>query len=264
MGMAEPVVAAVVVEGRSKSAVARDYGISRRWVTTLVQRYLDEGDAGLVRRSRRPHRSPNQTPAEIENEIIAIRKRLDRAGHEAGAATITAHLERRHGHSPAVSTICRILTDRGFVTPQPHKRPKSSYIRFEAAMPNELWQTDITHWALANGTDVEILNIVDDHSRLCIASVCRPVFKAANVDACFRDAAATWGDPARVLSDNGAVYTGRYRGVGRVALSEVVSGAKRTAATSRLAATGWRSGARRVRRGSGRGPCRGRCAGPGR
>jgi transposase len=88
--MAELVVAAVVFEGRSKSAVARDYGISRRWIITLVQRYLDEGDAGLVPRSRRPHRSPNQTPAEIEDEIIAIRKRLDRAGHEAGAATIAA------------------------------------------------------------------------------------------------------------------------------------------------------------------------------
>jgi transposase InsO family protein len=218
MGMAELVVAAVVFEGRSKSAVARDYGISRRWVITLVGRYLEEGDAGLVPRSRRPRRSPNQTPAEIDGEIIAIRKTLDRAGHEAGAATIAAHLERRHGHSPAVSTIWRILTERGFVTPQPHKRPKSSYVRFQAAMPNELWQTDITHWALADGTDVEILNIVDDHSRLCIASVCRPVFTATDVDACFREAAAAWGDPARVLSDNGAVYTGRYRGVGRVAL----------------------------------------------
>ncbi len=88
--MAELVVAAVVFEGRSKSTVARDYGISRRWIITLVQRYLDEGDAGLVPRSRRPHRSPNQTPAEIEDEIIAIRKTLDRAGHEAGAATIAA------------------------------------------------------------------------------------------------------------------------------------------------------------------------------
>jgi transposase InsO family protein len=233
MGMAELVVAAVVFEGRSKSAVARDYGISRRWVITLVQRYLDEGDAGLAPRSRRPHCSPNQTPAVIDNEIIAIRKRLDRAGHEAGAATIAAHLERRHGHSPAVSTIWRILTDRGFVTPQPHKRPKSSYIRFEAAMPNELWQTDITHWALAEGTDVEILNIIDDHSRLCIASVCQPVFKAANVDACFREAAAAWGEPARVLSDNGAVYTGRYRGVGRVALEVTLNARGITFAHSR-------------------------------
>jgi transposase len=120
MGMAELVVAAVVFEGRSKSAVAREYGISRRWVITLVQRYLDEGDAGLAPRSRRPRRSPDQTPAKIEDEIIAIRKRLDRAGQEAGAATIAAHLERRHGHSPAVSTIWR-TPDRPWLchTPAP-------------------------------------------------------------------------------------------------------------------------------------------------
>ena len=104
---------------------------------TLVQRYLAEGDAGLAARSRRPLRSPTRTPQGVEDEIIAIRKDLDRAGHEAGAATIGFHLERRHGHSPAVSTIWRILTDRGFVAPQPHKRPKSSYIRFEANQPNE-------------------------------------------------------------------------------------------------------------------------------
>ena len=218
MGMAELVVTAVVFEGRTKSEVARDYGISRRWVITLVQRYEAEGDAGLVPRSRRPSRSPNRTPLAIEEEIVEIRKGLARAGHEAGAATIAAHLERRHGRSPAVSTIWRILTERGFVTPQPHKRPKSSYIRFEATQPNELWQTDITHWALADGSDVEILNIVDDHSRYCIASVARAVFKASDVDDCFRAATAAYGDPAKVLSDNGAVYTGRYRHIARVAL----------------------------------------------
>src|SRR6266550_5057255 len=184
MGMAELVVTAVVFEGRSKSEVARDYGISRRWVITLVQRYLVEGDRGLAPRSRRPQRSPNQTPAAIEEEIVQLRKALDRAGHEAGAATIGAHLERRHGHSPAVSTIWRILTQRGFVTPQPHKRPRNSYVRFEATQPNELWQTDITHWLLADGTDAEILNIVDAHSRLCVASVARRVFKATDVDEC--------------------------------------------------------------------------------
>ncbi|MGH2392529.1 MAG: helix-turn-helix domain-containing protein [Candidatus Limnocylindria bacterium] len=113
MGMAELVVTAVVVRGRSKSEVARDYGVSRRWVITLVQRYLAEGDAGLAPRSRRPLRSPNRTPLALEEEIVEIRRGLDRAGHEAGAATIAAHLERRHGHSPAVSTIWRILAERG-------------------------------------------------------------------------------------------------------------------------------------------------------
>ena len=62
MGMEQLVVAAVLVEGRSKSEVARTYGVSRRWVITLVQRYLAEGDEGLRPRSRRPVRSPNLVP----------------------------------------------------------------------------------------------------------------------------------------------------------------------------------------------------------
>ena len=124
MGMAQLVVTAVLVEGRSKSEVARQYGVSRRWVITLVQRYLVGGAAGLEPRSRRPLNSPQRTAQHVEDEIVTIRKELDRDGHEAGAATIAAHLERRHQRSPAVSTIWRILSERGFVTPQPHKRPE--------------------------------------------------------------------------------------------------------------------------------------------
>jgi len=215
MGMPQLVVTAVLVEGHSKSEVARQYGVSRRWVITLVQRYLAEGEAGLRPRSRRPRRSPRRTARQVEDEIVEIRKGLDRGGHEAGAATIAFHLARRHGTAPAVSTIWRILSARGFVTPQPHKRPKSSYLRFAAEQPNERWQLDITHWALADGTDVEILNQIDDHSRLCLASDARPVFKGPDVDACFRHASADYGDPASLLSDNGAVFTGRSRGGGR-------------------------------------------------
>jgi transposase InsO family protein len=218
MGMPQLVVTAVLVEGRSKSEVARDYGVSRRWVVTLVQRFLAEGEAGLAPRSRRPRTSPTRTPPELENEIVRIRKELDRGGHEAGAATIAAHLTRRHGHSPAVSTIWRILSARGFVTPQPHKRPKSSYVRFVAEQPNERWQTDLTHWALADGTDVEIANWLDDHSRFALDSRARLVHKAGDVDRHYRQIADQHGDPASVLSDNGAVYTGRFRRGGRVAL----------------------------------------------
>ena len=112
MGMAQLVVAAVLVEGRSKSEVARPYGVSRRWVITLVQRYLAEGEAGLAPRSRRPRRSPNRISVELEDEIIEIRKELAKAGYEAGAATIAFHLERRHSQAPAVSTIWRVLTGR--------------------------------------------------------------------------------------------------------------------------------------------------------
>jgi transposase InsO family protein len=218
MGMPQLVVTAVLVEGRSKSEVARDYGVSRRWVITLVQRYLAEGDAGLRPRPRRPHHSPHRTADNIEDEVVALRKHLQRQGHEAGAATIAFHLQQRHGVSPAVSTIWRILVARGFVTPQPHKRPKSSYIRFQAEQPNERWQLDITHWPLADNCDVEILDIIDDHSRLCVGSDALPVFKARDVNNSFGKAVDAYDKPASLLSDNGAVFTGRYRGTGRVAL----------------------------------------------
>ncbi|HWB40039.1 MAG TPA: IS481 family transposase [Gemmatimonadales bacterium] len=218
MSLARLVVTAVVVEGRSKSAVARDYRVSRRWVITLVQRFLAEGETALAPRSRRPHTSPRRTPRAVEDEIVALRKELDRDGHEAGAATIAYHLEQRHGAAPAVSTIWRILKDRGFVTPQPHKRPRSSWQRFQAEMPNERWQTDITHWRLANGREVEILNILDDHSRVCVASRALAVFKADDVTRTFTDAVAQYGSPASMLSDNGAVFTGGPRGGGRVSL----------------------------------------------
>ena len=218
MGMPQLVVTAVLVEGRSTSEVARTYGVSRRWVITLVQRYLAEGETGLAARSRRPRTSPQRTPQALEDEIIALRKDLDRGGHEAGAATIAAHLQHRHRHSPAVSTIWRILSARGFVTPQPHKRPRSSWHRFTAEQPNESWQLDITHWALADHTAVEILNVLDDHSRLCVASTARRVFTAADVNTVFELAAAQHGNPATILSDNGAVFTGTPRRGGRVAL----------------------------------------------
>jgi transposase InsO family protein len=218
MSMARLVVTAVVVEGRPKSEVARDYGVSRRWVITLVQRFLAEGEAGLAPRSRRPRQSPQQVGTDVENEIVALRKELVGAGHDAGPHTIAFHLERRHGASPSPSTIWRVLSRRGFIVPEPHKRPRASFVRFAADQPNERWQLDITHWALADGTDVEVLNIIDDHSRLAVGSVARVVFKAPDVLAGFHTAVDAWGLPASVLADNGAVFTGIPRGGGRVAL----------------------------------------------
>jgi transposase InsO family protein len=216
--MARLVVTAVRIEGRTKSEVARDYGVSRRWVHELVRRYDAEGEAGLEARSRRPRTSPQQTPALVEDEIVELRKALDEQGLDAGAHTIAYHLDERHGSSPAPSTIWRILSRRGFVTPQPNKRPRSSYVRFEAPQPNERWQADLTHWALRGGRAVEILNIVDDHSRLLVGSGARGTFKAADVVATFHEAAGGHGWPSSLLTDNAAVFTAAPRGGGRCAI----------------------------------------------
>ena len=218
MSMSRVVIMAVVAGGRSKSAVARDYGVSRRWVQKLVARYLAEGEAAFEPRSRRPHSSPRRTSQAVEDSIVALRKELAEAGHDAGAETIAWHLRQQAGCSPSAATIWRILSRRGFVTPQPHKRPRSSWRRFAADLPNELWQADITHWPLAGGSDAEILNIIDDHSRLLAGSTARAVFTAGDIVAGLHTAMARHGRPERLLTDNGAVFTGLYRGRGWVAL----------------------------------------------
>jgi transposase InsO family protein len=218
MSMARVVITAVVLEGRPKSVAARDYGVSRRWVQKLVARYLAEGEAAFEPRSRRPRASPQRTSQATEDTIVALRKNLTEAGLDAGAETIAWHLRQQAGSAPSVATIWRILSRRGFITPQPHKRPRSSWRRFEADLPNELWQADITHWPLAGGADAEILNIVDDHSRLLAASTARAIFKAGDIVAALHEAMARHGRPERMLTDNGAVFTGLYRGRGWVAL----------------------------------------------
>jgi transposase InsO family protein len=218
MSLARLVITAIYAEGRNKSEVAREYRVSRRWVQKLAARYEAEGEAAFEPRSRRPRTSPRRVSRELEDQIVALRKTLGEEGLDAGAATIAVHLTRLNGSAPAVSTIWRVLTRRGFVTPQPRKRPRASYVRFQADQPNERWQLDITHWQLAGGTGAEILNIIDDHSRLLTASAARLVFKAADVVTVFRQAASQHGLPASMLSDNGAVFTGRPRGHGKVAL----------------------------------------------
>jgi transposase len=160
MSMARLVITAVTVEGRSKSVVAREYGLSRFWVQTLVKRFETEGEVAYRPRSRRPHSCPHVVDPEVEDRIVRLRKTLTRNGLDAGAETIAGHLAAVGVDPvPAVSTIWRILSRRGFVTPQPQKRPRSSWKSFCAEQPNERWQADITHWRLADGSEVEILNI---------------------------------------------------------------------------------------------------------
>jgi transposase InsO family protein len=198
-------------EGRPVAELAAAHGVHRSWIYKLLARYRAEGEAGLELRSRRPTSSPTRIADLYEDEIVALRKELAEAGFDAGAVTIQVHLSRRHHDVPSVSTIWRVLKARGFVTPQPHKRPRSSLVRFVADLPNECWQMDVTHVELASGRAVEVLNVIDDHSRVCVASVARPVFTSPKVVASFLDAAGQWGFPAAVLSDNGAIFTAAYR-----------------------------------------------------
>ena len=206
------IVISVVVEGRSKAEVARDYGVTYRWVHTLVTRYLAGGWDAIEPRSRRPATSPTGTSLEREAEVLQLRRELGEAGHDAGPHTIAAHLARRHGTSPAPSTIWKILTRHGLIAAEPKKRPRSSYLRFEADLPNETWQSDFTHWHLASRAGVEILTFLDDHARLALSVTAYPVVTVQHVLAQFRATNTEYGPPASTLTDNGLVFTTRVRG----------------------------------------------------
>jgi transposase InsO family protein len=212
MSKARLVITAVLVEGRSQSEVARAYGVSQPWISRLVARYRAEGEAAFEPRSRRPRTSPTATPAAVVDLVLRLRKELTGQGLDAGAHTITWHLHQHHQVELSAATIWRILSRHGQITPEPKKRPKASYTRFEADLPNETWQTDFTHYRLSTGQDVEVLNFLDDHSRYLLASVAYRRVTGPAVVVTFRQTVHLYGIPASVLSDNGMVFTTRFAG----------------------------------------------------
>src|SRR6266516_1493660 len=211
MGMARYVVDAVLLEGRSPREVARAHGISKTWIYELISRYRAGGYQALEPRSRRQHSCKHETSGELVQAIVALRAELEGQGHDAGAETIAYHLSQTHKEIPSPSTIWRILRREGLVVHEPRKRPRCSLMRFEAELPNECWQADVTAWQLASGQIVEILDLIDDHSRLHLGCDAYERVKAADVVRSFHEAAELHGLPASLLSDNGAVFVGGYR-----------------------------------------------------
>ncbi|MDE3031956.1 MAG: IS481 family transposase [Acidobacteriota bacterium] len=221
MVVRQMVVDAVLLEGRSVREVAASFGVSKSFVAKMVGRFREGGTEALEPHSRAHRHDPQKSPPAMEERIVSLRKELADFGVDHGAATIQVHLEREVASVPSVSTIHRILVRRGFVTPQPKKRPKSSFIRFEADQPNEMWQSDFTEWLLTDGTKVEILNFLDDHSRLLLASRALRVVKGPDVISTFLAATERWGVPAAMLTDNGAVYNAISR-QGRTAFESLL------------------------------------------
>lgn len=162
--------------------------------------------------SRRPHSNPRATSSAVRDLIIDLRLQLARDGLDAGPVTIAWHLSEQGHRAPSTSTIRRILHAAALVVPEPRKRPRSSYHRFQASQPNECWQSDFTHWHLADGTDIEILNWLDDHSRYLIRCTAHPRVTGDIVVTEFLTACHEHGQPASTLTDNGRVYTARFGG----------------------------------------------------
>ena len=210
MSRARVAVLKAVLTQASITEVAAEFGYSRRQLTRLIAAFREGGLDALEPRSRRPHSTPIRTLEVVRDRVIELRRQLTAEGLDAGAVTIGWHLEQEGLKAPA--TISRIIKDAGLVTPQPRKRPRSSYIRFQAEQPNETWQSDFMHTRLADGGDVEIISWLDDHSRLLLSCSAHQPVTGDVVVATFLDAIEDHGTPASTLTDNGRVYTARSGG----------------------------------------------------
>jgi transposase InsO family protein len=206
------IVLSVVHQGLSKAEAARRYEVSWQWVHTLVTRYQTGGLEAVEPQSRRPLSNSCATPDQVRERIVELRKQLDADGLDAGPITIACHLAADGVTVPSTSTIRRILCHAGLITPAPKKRPRSSLHRFSADQPNECWQSDFTHWQLADGTGVEIIDWLDDHSRLLLSLTAFARVTGPDVVDTFAANINEYGLPASTLTDNGSVYTSRFTG----------------------------------------------------
>jgi transposase len=221
MSKARLIITAVTIEGRAQHEVARAYGISQSWVSRLVARYRAEGEAAFQPRSRRPKTNPTAIAPATVTLITELRAKLTTAGLDAGPDTIAWHLAHHHNTRVSTATISRYLTRLGLVSPQPTKRPKASYQRFQAQLPNQCWQADFTHYPLtgppdgppdAPARDTEILTWLDDHSRYALDVTAHQPVTGPIVRDRFLASVARFGPPASTLTDNGMVFTTRFAG----------------------------------------------------
>lgn len=214
MAKYEVLIKAVTVQHLSYGQVAARYGVSKTLVHKLHHRWLTEGEDAYQPRSRRPHRNPNATPKAVRQRVLTLREELLARGLDAGADTLCWHLAKEQ-ITCSRATIWRILKAAGKITTQPQKRPRSSWRRFAADRPNQMWQSDFTHAQLSDGTEVEIIGWLDDHSRYLTHLSAHRRITGRIVTDTFTLAANEHGYPAATLTDNGMVYTTRYARGGR-------------------------------------------------
>jgi transposase InsO family protein len=198
---------ATLPDGVKLAPWCRRLGISRQTAYKWRARYRLEGPAGLEDRSRAARRPAGRISAELEDQIVVARKWLCDVGLDGGPASVWSLLVDRGVEAvPSEATIWRVLVRRGQVVPQPQKRPQVADRRFERERPNECWQIDATHRHLATGVVVEVINLIDDCSRLCVESFAVSVCTSPAAWKAFSRAAVRYGLPAEVLSDNNAAF----------------------------------------------------------
>jgi hypothetical protein len=192
-----------------------EHGISRETFYAIRRRAASEGPvAALEPRSRRPKHSPGKLTEDITAQAIAVRAVLEQSGLDHGPISVHEKM-RTLGMEPVPSTasLSRIFRDAGVAKTEPRKKPRSSYRRFVYPAPNACWQLDATEYVLTGGRKCVIFQLIDDHSRLAIASHVASGETSEAAIIVVKKGITGYGVPQRLLSDNGAALNPSRRGV---------------------------------------------------
>ena len=214
-------VGCVLERGWTITATAERFQVDAKTVRKWRDRFLIDGEEGLVDRSSRPRRSPNRTPRVLRRRVVWLRQQrrwgADHIAHEVGLAA---------------STVQTILTRAGLGRLNRGDRATSSQPvrRYQREHPGELIHVDIKKLAgipdgggwrtRGRGYRGEyarhrkvgyryIHTAIDDRTRIAYSEIHHD--EQATTAAGFWTRAATWYrsigiTPQRVITDNGSCY----------------------------------------------------------
>ena len=192
----------------SVSALCRRYGVSRKTGYKWLARYEQVGKlADLDALSRRPHHSPRQSSAELEQRVVELRL------HYGWGSRKLQWVLGEEGLHASRSTIDRILDRRGVVRGRLRARPAIG--RFVRERPNELVQMDFKgQIRLHSGGWCFPLSLLDDHSRFALAVSALPSPQTAVVETVLRASFERYGVPESMLIDHGTPWWSSTSGKG--------------------------------------------------
>lgn len=196
------------------STFCAEYGISRKSFYALRNRAKTDGPAAALEpRTRRPKSSPSTLSDEVKDQAIKVRAALEQSGLDHGPVSVHDKM-RVMGleQVPSTASLARIFREAGVARLEPKKKPRSAWRRFVYPAPNACWQLDATEYVLSAGRKCVIFQLIDDHSRLAVASHVAWGETAKDAIAVVDKAIATHGVPQRLLSDNGAALNPSRRG----------------------------------------------------
>lgn len=191
-----------------------EHEITRKTFYKIRAQAREDGSAAALQpRSRRPKSSPTRIGADLKDTALQVRASLERSGLDHGPISVSDKLNDLGLGSVSAATLARVFRIAGVAREEPRKKPRAAYRRFVYPAPNACWQVDATEYVLSRGRKCVIFQLIDDHSRLAIASlVARSETSKAAIQV-MRTGVRRHGVPQRLLSDNGVALNPIRRGV---------------------------------------------------